>query len=84
MFVQDKTFGLKNKKGKKQQEFIKHVTQQVKYGNQSMAKVVQAEMQSKVMRTQTDRLTDRQTDRQTWRMMEFLAEREGGAEESEK
>lgn len=27
--VQDKTFGLKNKKGKKQQTFVKHVTQQV-------------------------------------------------------
>jgi len=61
--VQDKTFGLKNKKGKKQQEYIKHVTQQVKYGNQSMAKVAQAEMLSKVM--QTGRQTDRQTDRQT-------------------
>ena len=38
-FLQDKTFGLKNKKGKKQQQFIKNVTQQVKYGGQSMQKV---------------------------------------------
>lgn len=28
-FLKDKTFGLKNKKGKKQQTFVKHVTQQV-------------------------------------------------------
>ena len=28
--AQDKTFGLKNKKGKKQQTFVKHVTQQVR------------------------------------------------------
>ena len=51
--MQDKTFGLKNKKGKKQQEYIRHVTQQVKYGNQSMAKVVQAELQTKVTHTHT-------------------------------
>ena len=38
-WLQDKTFGLKNKKGKKQQQFIKNVTQQVKYGGQSMQKV---------------------------------------------
>ena len=30
--IQDKTFGLKNKKGKKQQQFVKQVTNQVKYG----------------------------------------------------
>lgn len=29
LFPKDKTFGLKNKKGKKQQTFVKHVTQQV-------------------------------------------------------
>ena len=28
-FLKDKTFGLKNKKGKKQQTFVKQVTQQV-------------------------------------------------------
>ncbi len=37
---QDKTFGIKNKKGKKQQTFIKQVTNQVKFGGQlSIAKV---------------------------------------------
>lgn len=36
---QDKTFGLKNKKGAKQQKYIKAVTQQVKCGNQSAKKV---------------------------------------------
>lgn len=33
--IEDKTFGLKNKKGAKQQKFIKTVTQQVKYGQQN-------------------------------------------------
>ncbi|XP_016309668.1 zinc finger CCCH domain-containing protein 15 [Sinocyclocheilus anshuiensis] len=33
--IEDKTFGLKNKKGAKQQKFIKAVTQQVKYGQQN-------------------------------------------------
>ncbi|XP_077437562.1 zinc finger CCCH domain-containing protein 15 isoform X2 [Vanacampus margaritifer] len=33
--IEDKTFGLKNKKGAKQQKFIKNVTQQVKYGQQN-------------------------------------------------
>ena len=37
---QDKTFGMKNKKGKKQQTYIKQVTNQVKFGGQqSIAKV---------------------------------------------
>uniref|UniRef100_A0A3Q2VPN4 Zinc finger CCCH domain-containing protein 15 n=1 Tax=Haplochromis burtoni TaxID=8153 RepID=A0A3Q2VPN4_HAPBU len=35
--IEDKTFGLKNKKGAKQQKYIKNVTQQVKYGQQSIA-----------------------------------------------
>lgn len=30
-YEQDKTFGLKNKKGKKQQTFVKQVTQQVDF-----------------------------------------------------
>lgn len=38
-FWQDKTFGLKNKKGAKQQKFIKAVTQQVKYGQQNPRQV---------------------------------------------
>lgn len=36
--VEDKTFGLKNKKGNKQQKFIKNVTQQVKYGGNPSAR----------------------------------------------
>uniref|UniRef100_A0A3Q3VZ92 Zinc finger CCCH domain-containing protein 15 n=1 Tax=Mola mola TaxID=94237 RepID=A0A3Q3VZ92_MOLML len=39
----DKTFGLKNKKGAKQQKFIKNVTQQVKYGQQSARQIAQAD-----------------------------------------
>lgn len=40
---QDKTFGLKNKKGAKQQKYIKNVTQQVKYGQQSARQAAQAD-----------------------------------------
>jgi len=35
--IEDKTFGLKNKKGAKQQKFIKNVSQQVKSGGQPRA-----------------------------------------------
>uniref|UniRef100_A0A3B4BXE0 Zinc finger CCCH domain-containing protein 15 n=1 Tax=Pygocentrus nattereri TaxID=42514 RepID=A0A3B4BXE0_PYGNA len=41
--IEDKTFGLKNKKGAKQQKFIKTVTQQVKYGQQSARQIAAAE-----------------------------------------
>ncbi|XP_076858258.1 zinc finger CCCH domain-containing protein 15 [Brachyhypopomus gauderio] len=41
--IEDKTFGLKNKKGAKQQKFIKTVTQQVKYGQQNSRQVAAAE-----------------------------------------
>lgn len=41
--IEDKTFGLKNKKGAKQQKFIKAVTQQVKYGQQNARQVAAAE-----------------------------------------
>ncbi|XP_061913950.1 zinc finger CCCH domain-containing protein 15 [Entelurus aequoreus] len=37
--IEDKTFGLKNKKGAKQQKFIKNVTQQVKSGQQNARQV---------------------------------------------
>ncbi|XP_052004506.1 zinc finger CCCH domain-containing protein 15 [Xyrauchen texanus] len=37
--IEDKTFGLKNKKGAKQQKFIKTVTQQVKYGQQNARQI---------------------------------------------
>ncbi|XP_043105478.1 zinc finger CCCH domain-containing protein 15 [Puntigrus tetrazona] len=41
--IEDKTFGLKNKKGAKQQKFIKAVTQQVKYGQQNSRQIAAAE-----------------------------------------
>ncbi|GAB1604917.1 hypothetical protein Ahia01_000773300 [Argonauta hians] len=41
--IEDKTFGLKNKKGAKQQKFIKAVTHQVKCGNQSAKKLSELE-----------------------------------------
>ncbi|XP_014871811.1 zinc finger CCCH domain-containing protein 15 isoform X2 [Poecilia latipinna] len=44
--IEDKTFGLKNKKGAKQQKYIKNVTQQVKYGQQS-ARQAEADKTSK-------------------------------------
>lgn len=37
---QDKTFGLKNKKGGKQQKFVKQVNHQVKYGGDATARKV--------------------------------------------
>ncbi|CAJ0953712.1 unnamed protein product [Ranitomeya imitator] len=45
--VKDKTFGLKNKKGAKQQKFIKNVTHQVKYGQQNPRVVTQTEADKK-------------------------------------
>ncbi|XP_073503992.1 zinc finger CCCH domain-containing protein 15 [Phyllobates terribilis] len=45
--IEDKTFGLKNKKGAKQQKFIKNVTHQVKYGQQNPRVVVQTEGEKK-------------------------------------
>ncbi|KAK3712857.1 hypothetical protein QZH41_019205, partial [Actinostola sp. cb2023] len=38
--IEDKTFGLKNKKGKKQQEYVKQVTHQVKYGGNPITRKV--------------------------------------------
>lgn len=37
--IEDKTFGLKNKKGARQQKFIKNVTNQVVHGNQKTSKL---------------------------------------------
>ncbi|KAK5608197.1 hypothetical protein CRENBAI_002726 [Crenichthys baileyi] len=45
--IEDKTFGLKNKKGAKQQKFIKNVTQQVKYGQQSGRQIAEADKTTK-------------------------------------
>ncbi|KAF7239471.1 Zinc finger CCCH domain-containing protein 15 [Varanus komodoensis] len=39
--IEDKTFGLKNKKGAKQQKFIKAVTHQVKFGQQNPRQAAQ-------------------------------------------
>ncbi|XP_018427346.1 PREDICTED: zinc finger CCCH domain-containing protein 15 isoform X2 [Nanorana parkeri] len=41
--IEDKTFGLKNKKGAKQQKFIKNVTHQVKSGQQNPRLIAQTE-----------------------------------------
>ncbi|XP_033101742.1 zinc finger CCCH domain-containing protein 15-like [Anneissia japonica] len=37
--IEDKTFGLKNKKGSKNQKYIQTVTKQVQYGNQKASRV---------------------------------------------
>ncbi|XP_072180806.1 zinc finger CCCH domain-containing protein 15-like [Diadema setosum] len=45
--IEDKTFGLKNKKGTKQQKYISNVQQQVKYGNQKASKAKEQELAQK-------------------------------------
>ncbi|XP_062506154.1 zinc finger CCCH domain-containing protein 15-like [Corticium candelabrum] len=46
--IEDKTFGLKNKKGKKQQQFIKNVTHQVQHGaSKGIAKLEQEKHDAK-------------------------------------
>ncbi|KAL5006169.1 hypothetical protein ScPMuIL_017327 [Solemya velum] len=45
--IEDKTFGLKNKKGSKQQKFIQHVTKQVKFGNVKASKAQELEKDKK-------------------------------------
>ncbi|KAG9349476.1 hypothetical protein JZ751_027921 [Albula glossodonta] len=49
--IEDKTFGLKNKKGAKQQKFIKTVTQQVKYGQQNARQIAAAESEKNKNKT---------------------------------
>ncbi|KAJ7426760.1 Zinc finger CCCH domain-containing protein 15 [Willisornis vidua] len=46
--IEDKTFGLKNKKGAKQQKFIKAVTHQVKFGQQNPRQAAQTESEKKL------------------------------------
>uniref|UniRef100_A0A8C8RBA3 Zinc finger CCCH domain-containing protein 15 n=1 Tax=Pelusios castaneus TaxID=367368 RepID=A0A8C8RBA3_9SAUR len=46
--IEDKTFGLKNKKGAKQQKFIKAVTHQVKFGQQNPRQAAQVEGDKKL------------------------------------
>lgn len=45
--IEDKTFGLKNKKGTKQQKFIQQVEKQVKYGNQKASRMADLQSQDK-------------------------------------
>lgn len=45
--IKDKTFVLKNKKGAKQQKFIKAVTHQVKFGQQKPRQTAQSEAEKK-------------------------------------
>ncbi|OXA63575.1 zinc finger CCCH domain-containing protein 15 homolog [Folsomia candida] len=45
--IEDKTFGLKNKKGAKQQKFIQQVEKQVKFGNNPSAKLLASKVDDK-------------------------------------
>ncbi|XP_065842474.1 zinc finger CCCH domain-containing protein 15-like [Oscarella lobularis] len=49
--IEDKTFGLKNKKGRKQQQFVKSVTHQIKYGNKSAQKIEQEKAEAKAKKS---------------------------------
>lgn len=53
--IEDKTFGLKNKKGAKTQKFIQQVQHQVKFGNQP-AKKVEALAKTEKKKTETEDL----------------------------
>lgn len=53
--IEDKTFGLKNKKGAKTQKFIQQVQHQVKFGNQP-AKKVEAQAQTVKKKAETEDL----------------------------
>uniref|UniRef100_A0A2K6FW07 Zinc finger CCCH domain-containing protein 15 n=1 Tax=Propithecus coquereli TaxID=379532 RepID=A0A2K6FW07_PROCO len=46
--IEDKTFDLKNKKGEKQQKFIKAVTHQIRFGQQNPRQVAQCEAEKKL------------------------------------
>ena len=46
VYFQDKTFGLKNKKGAKQQRFIQQVQHQVKYGGNKSARELEKEKEN--------------------------------------
>lgn len=48
LLLQDKTFGLKNKKGAKQQKFIQQVQHQVKYGGNKSARELEKDKESQV------------------------------------
>uniref|UniRef100_A0A023FJH4 Zinc finger CCCH domain-containing protein 15 n=2 Tax=Amblyomma TaxID=6942 RepID=A0A023FJH4_AMBCJ len=53
--IEDKTFGLKNKKGAKTQKFIQQVQHQVKFGNQP-AKKVEAQVKNEKKKTEAEDL----------------------------
>lgn len=53
--IEDKTFGLKNKKGAKTQKFIQQVQHQVKFGNQP-AKKVEAQAKTEKKKTEAEDL----------------------------
>lgn len=55
--IEDKTFGLKNKKGAKTQKFVQQITNQVKHGNASHAKL-EAERAAAKKKAETDDLRD--------------------------
>lgn len=52
IFFQDKTFGLKNKKGAKQQKFIQQVEKQVKSGGVHPVKPVEEKKKDKEQKLQ--------------------------------
>ncbi|CDW57619.1 zf-CCCH domain containing protein [Trichuris trichiura] len=54
--IEDKTFGLKNKKGAKQQKFIKMVTHQVKNQGVSMSKIESEKREKQKKKTDLDDL----------------------------
>uniref|UniRef100_A0A915AZ72 C3H1-type domain-containing protein n=1 Tax=Parascaris univalens TaxID=6257 RepID=A0A915AZ72_PARUN len=55
--IEDKTFGLKNKKGAKTQKFVQQITNQVKHGNQSQARL-EAERAAAKKKSEIDDLKD--------------------------
>jgi hypothetical protein len=55
--IEDKTFGLKNKKGAKQQKFVQMVAHQVKNPNQSLAKL-ESEKHAAKKKTKEEELDD--------------------------
>ncbi|XP_064466968.1 zinc finger CCCH domain-containing protein 15-like isoform X2 [Ornithodoros turicata] len=54
--IEDKTFGLKNKKGAKNQKFIQQVQHQVKFGNQPAKKVAEQQQKTEKKKTEADDL----------------------------
>ncbi|KHN83472.1 Zinc finger CCCH domain-containing protein 15 -like protein [Toxocara canis] len=55
--IEDKTFGLKNKKGAKTQKYVQQITNQVRHGSQSQAKL-EAEKAAAKKKHEVDELKD--------------------------